>query len=230
MSSPNTPSGGGIDVPTLAITAAASAAAAYVCSKLWAPGALGAAAMMPVLVALLKEALARPTYAVTRAVPVRGVVRSAPPPDEPYDPIQPFAPEDERVAQQGELAGASRPYGGHAWKMAIITGLLGFLIAAVIITVPEFVAGKAASGGDRQTTLFGGQKKSSAPSTTTTTTTPAQTETVPPASTVTVPPVETTTVPPQTTTVPPATTTPAPPPAQTTTVPPAAESAQPPAP
>lgn len=210
--------GGGIDLPTLAITAVASAAAAYVCSQLWAPGALPAAAAMPVLVALLKEALARPTYAVTRAVPVRGVVRSTPPPDEPFDPIQPFQPEDERVPQYGEVSGSSRPYAGRAWKMAVITGLLGFLIAAVIITVPEFVAGKAASGGDRQTTLFGGEKKSSAPATTTTTTTPQETETTPPAATVTIPPVETTTVPPPTTTVPPAETTPAPP-AQTTPAP-----------
>src|SRR5688572_25148241 len=47
--------GGGIDLPTLVITAVASAAAAYTCSKIWAPGTLASAAFMPVLVALLKE-------------------------------------------------------------------------------------------------------------------------------------------------------------------------------
>ncbi len=188
-----------MDLPTLAITAAASAAAAYTVSKIWAPGTLGAAAAMPVLVALLKEALARPTYAVARAVPVRGVVRSAAAPNEPAAPPQAIG---ERVAQQGEIAGSSRGGGGHAWKMAVVTGLLGFLVAAVIITVPEFVAGSSASGGGRQTTFFGGEDEPSQPATTTTTTTPSETEPDADAPTVTVPPVETTTVPPaETTTV-----------------------------
>ena len=187
-----------MDLPTLAITAAASASAAYVCSKIWAPGTLGAAAMMPVLVALLKEALAKPTYAVARAVPVRGVVRSATAANEPAAP-PPLA--GERVPQQGEIAGSSRAGPRHAWRMAIVTGLLGFMIAAVIVTVPEFVAGGSASGADRQTTFFGGDRESDERSETTTS--PDGIETVPPASTVTVPPVETTTVPPAvTTTVP----------------------------
>jgi hypothetical protein len=195
-------SGGGVDFQTLVITAVASAAAAYACSKIWAPGTLGAAATMPVLVALLKEALAKPATVVTRAVPVRGVVRSADRADEPYDPVQPFEPEDARVAQHGEIAGSSHVTPQRAWKAAVVTGLLGFLVAAVIITVPEFVAGSSAGGGDRQTTFFGG-KKSSQPSTTTTTTTPTETETAPVEPTVSVPPVETTTVPPpETTTLP----------------------------
>jgi len=203
VSASNTSKGGGVDLQTLVITAVASACAAYVTSEIWAPGTLASAAITPVIVALLKEALAKPADVVTRAVPVRGVVRSAGRADEPYDPIQPFEPEDERVAQHGELLGSSRAFPRHAWKVAIITGLLGFLVAAVIITIPEFLAGSSASG-DRQTTFFGGQKKSSEPAstTTTTTTTPEETETAPAEPTVTVPPVQTTTVPsPQTTTV-----------------------------
>ena len=187
-----------MDLPTLAVTAAASAAAAYAVSKIWAPGTLGAAATMPVLVALLKEAFAKPTYAVARAVPVRGVVRSATAPNEPAAPPPATG---ERVPQQGEIPGSSRMVPRHAWKTAIITGLLGFLIAAVIITVPELVAGSSAAGGDRQTTLFGGDRDSAEPATTTTS--PDGTQTAPPASTVTVPPASTVTVPPaQTTTVP----------------------------
>ena len=205
MSSSKTSSGGGVDLQTLVITAVASACAAYVTSEVWAPGTLASAAITPVIVALVKEALAKPADVVTRAVPVRGVVRSAGRPDEPYDPVQPFEPEDERVAQHGEIAGSSHVTPRRAWKVAVLTGLLGFLVAAVIITVPEFLAGSSASGGDRQTTFFGGDKKSSGPSTTTTTTTPTVTETVPVEPTVSVPPVETTTVPPpDTTTVPPA--------------------------
>jgi hypothetical protein len=208
-------SSGGVNLQTLVITAVASGAAAYVTSELWAPGTLASAAITPVIVAIVKEALAKPADVVTRAVPVRGVVRSARP-DEPYDPVQPFEPEDERIAQHGELVGSSRPFPRRAWKMAVITGLLGFLVAAVIITVPELVSGKSVTGGG-DTTLFSRHKRSSSlPSSTTTTTTPTETQTAPPAGTVTVPPVETTTVPPaETTTVPPETT-PAEPPAETT--------------
>lgn len=205
----------GVDLQTLVITAVASASAAYVTSEIWAPGTLASAAITPVIVALVKEALAKPADVVTRAVPVRGVVRSAGRADEPYDPIQPLPPPEElRVPQAGEIPGSSRAVPRHAWKVAIATGLLGFLVAAVIITVPEFVAGKAATGGDRQTTFFGGKKSSSSsgsPTTTTTTTPDDESEASPVEPTVSVPPVETTTVPPaDTTTVPPAQTTPAP--------------------
>ena len=231
MSASSTSRSGGVDLQTLVITAVASACAAYVTSEVWAPGTLASAAITPVIVALVKEALAKPADVVTRAVPVRGVVRSADRADEPYDPIQPFEPEDERVAQHGELLGSSSAFPRHAWKVAIITGLLGFLVAAVIITVPEFLAGKAA-GGDRQTTFFGGQKRSPEPSTTTTTpttTTPEETETGPVEPAVTVPEVETTTVPPpETTPVPPAEPVePEPEPQPESQPPPAEESANP---
>jgi hypothetical protein len=186
----------GIDFTTLTLTAVASGAAAYTCSKLWAPGALPSAAATPVLVALIREGLQRPTEAVTRAVPVRGVVRSADPP-------------------------ATDPPGNRVpahWRLAIVTGLLGFLIAAVVLTVPELVSGGSAGGGGRQTTLFGGEKhkqttREPAPTSTTpgtTVTTPAKTVTVPPATT-TAPTPTTTTPPPTQTSPPPATTAPAPP-------------------
>ncbi|MDP1849955.1 MAG: hypothetical protein Q8K79_19370 [Solirubrobacteraceae bacterium] len=184
---------GGVDFPTLIVTALASATAAYVTSKLWTPGTLAAAAFTPVLVAVLKEAYFKPVDVVTRAVPVRGVVRSAPsvgaPDDEPRE-----SPEDieARIAQLGEAPGASLPARRRNWQIAVVTGLLGFIIAAVIITVPELVAGSSASGGDRGTTIFGGKTRSSSstPTDTTTTTTPSEGESegVPPASTVTVPP------------------------------------------
>jgi hypothetical protein len=160
---------------------------------------------MPVLVALIKEALSRPAKVVSQAVPVRGVVRSATHPDEAPEPVA------DRVPQQGEVRGRSGMRRRGAWRTAIITGLLGFLVGAIIITVPELVAGQAASGGGRGTTLFGGEQRSREPATptdTTTTTTPADTITVPPAKTLTVPPATTTVPQVQTTSVP---TTPQPP-------------------
>src|SRR3954462_7907274 len=59
----------GIELTTLFLSAIASAAAAYVTSKIWAPGTLFSAAMSPVIVALVKEALRKPTEVVTSAVP-----------------------------------------------------------------------------------------------------------------------------------------------------------------
>jgi len=244
-----------VDIQTLFITAVASAAAAFACSKIWAPGTLAAAAFTPVVVAVLKEALAKSTAVVAKAVPpVRGVVRSARVEDVPAagvpsagaGPLPPVgslsgddpatwiaqqqpgqfpvdAPTDvaERVAQAGEVTYHDTPSSRRGWKLAIITGLLGFLIGAVIITVPELLAGSSASGGGRETTLFGGSGHR--PAVTTTVTTETQTQTVP-TQTVTIPPANTVTVPAPTATVPAPTSTTAPPgaatdPAQTTTDP-----------
>jgi hypothetical protein len=229
----STSSGDGIDLTTLLITAAASAAAAYTCSKLWAPGTLASAAFTPVLIAIIKEALARPARVVTQAVPVRGVVRSAPPPLEPGGaeptlaappaPAREPEPALERVAQQGEISyhtsGASRT--ARRWRLAIVTGLLGFVIAALVFTVPELVSGNAFSGGGG-TTYFGGQSDTR-PQPTQTTTVPGRTVTLPPPTTVTVPaPAQTAPAAPAVTVPPvqtPAATTTTPAPAPSTTAP-----------
>ena len=236
------PASSGIDLKTLWITAVASAAAAFVTSKVWAPGTLAAAAFTPVLVAVIREALAKSTAVVARAVPVKGVVRSATPAGpQPIDregsgdwaaaepagreasggwaAVEPvdrgasggWAAADlyaedpaTRVAQPGEISyhgsGAKR---ARNWRVAVITGLLGFVIAAVVFTVPELVAGDSASGTGG-TTLFGGKQrdKSTPAVTTTTTSAPAKTVTTPPESTVTVPPQTVTTPPPAATRVP----------------------------
>jgi hypothetical protein len=101
------------------------------------------------------------------------------------------SPAPERVAQQGEVTyhSASR---SRRWRLAIVTGLLGFLVAAAIFTVPELVAGRAASG-DGATTLFGGKGGSTQP--TQTTTVPGNTVTVPPAQNFVPPPKQVVTVP-----------------------------------
>jgi hypothetical protein len=214
--------GSSLDLTTLLITAAASAAAAYTCSKIWAPGTLASAAFTPVLVALIKEALARPAKVVTQAVPpIRGVVRSTPGPTgtqvhESLPEPEPEPPDLERVPQPGEITYHSTGMStGRRWRLAIITGLLGFLIAAIVFTVPELVA------GSRSTTYFGGgSSQKAAPAETTTvpgrtvTVAPPPTVTQPPAVTVTAPPVETTPVPaPAVTSPAPGATTPAPAPA-----------------
>src|SRR4051794_16137660 len=52
--------GEGLSLQTLVIAAAASAAAAVIVSHLWKDGTVVAAAMTPVIVAIVKEVLARP--------------------------------------------------------------------------------------------------------------------------------------------------------------------------
>jgi hypothetical protein len=173
----------GIDLLTLAVTAAASAAAAYACSKIWAPGTLASAAFTPVLVALIKEAMDRPARAVVQAVPVRGVVRSSHQAEAP-----PPAVEEVVVPRQGEVRYHSAKLGRRGWEVAIVTGLLGFLVAAIVLTVPELVGGKSIAGGDRGTTLFGGEAKQQREDPAQTTTSPTQTVTAPEPTTVTVPP------------------------------------------
>jgi hypothetical protein len=228
--------GSAVDLPTLVVTALASAVAAYVTSKIWAEGTLAAAAFTPVLVAVLKEAFAKPVEVVTRAVPVRGVVRSSGGPEDhelpaagslSRDPDGVDTPEaiEARIAQLGEAPGSSRPGRRRAWQVAVVTGLLGFLVAAVIITVPELIAGGSVSGGGRDTTLFSTKHSSSTPADTTTDTTtettPSDTETTPLDETITIPKPKTVTVPPPAVTVPDAQTPVAPPadPTLTDTVP-----------
>ncbi|MDX6691456.1 MAG: hypothetical protein QOG15_2913 [Solirubrobacteraceae bacterium] len=198
----------GIDFTTLAITAVASAAAAYITSKLWAPGTLPAAAATPVFVAIIREGLQKPTEVVTRAVPVRGMVRDASArPDPGPEPAPPT-----RVAQTGAI-GEPRTSVKDRWRLAIITGLLGFLVCAVVFTVPELVGGGSIGGGANATTLWGGTTKHKKNTQTQTTTAPTRTVTTP---------TRTVTTPPQTQTqAAPATTNPTQttPPAVTSTVP-----------
>lgn len=188
----------GIDFVTLAITAVASAAAAYITSKLWAPGTLPAAAATPVFVAIIREGLQKPTEVVTRAVPVRGIVRSSGRPGDPPPPVEDPEPPT-RVAQPGAMGepGTTRR---DRWRLAIITGVLGFLVCAVVFTVPELVSGGSIGGGGNSTTLWGGHtKKKTKHTQTQTTTAPTRTVTTP-TKTVTTPPKAQTQAAPATTT------------------------------
>ena len=73
---PPPPQREGLDLATLFISAIASAAAAYITSKIWAPGTLVSAAFTPVIVALVKEGLRKPTEVITNVVPQVGPTRA----------------------------------------------------------------------------------------------------------------------------------------------------------
>jgi hypothetical protein len=115
----------------------------------------------------------------TTAMPVGARRRSAPPeaerhgriidaPREPdpqeYEPLETRLPPGEdpydtpyRVYRQKPSApGRGRPW----WKVGLVTGLAAFLVAVVVITVPELVGGGSVAGAGK-TTLFS-HKKSSA--------------------------------------------------------------------
>lgn len=191
-----------LDLSTLVIAALASVVAAVVTSKLWASGTLVSTAMTPVIVALVKEYAKRPVRKIgqvakaplvaVRTQPYRipAPFESVPPdarrgrvleadrpdPDE-YEPL-------ETVVPPGEGAATETPYRVYRkrsrtrrwWVVGLVTGLVAFVVAAAVITIPELVGGGSVAGSGR-TTLFSGHRSTSKPNSdkTRTTTTPAST-------------------------------------------------------
>lgn len=137
-----------IDLLTLAIAAAAAMVAAYLTSQVWAGGTLVSAALTPVIVALVKEGLARP---VDKVQTFRGERRTGEQPQiiDPTRPDQPYI----TVYGRGESS--------RRWKVAIVSGLAAFALVVAVFTLPELVAGKSIgrSGDGAATTFFGGQSR-----------------------------------------------------------------------
>ena len=175
------PTGGGegLSLQTLVVAAAASAVAALVVSHLWKDGTVVAAAMTPVVVAITKEMLTRPMESELVRKPVQQVGRLASGrilvPGRtgargPRDEGRVLPPAEERPV--GQSNGGTQADGGapeftpirtygRRWrrpphlKIAVITGLIAFLIAAAALTLPELIFGGAISS-HHSTTLFGG--------------------------------------------------------------------------
>src|SRR4051812_29442482 len=181
-------SGGGLDLPTLVIAAVSAVVAATVVSQVWGAGTIAATALTPVIVAMVKEGLSRPAQRITEvsaraptaAARVMGARQEA---DGPSIVAEEYEP---GVSEAGEyrVYGRPRERSRRAWKVAIVTGLLAFLVAAAALTLPELVAGHSIFGSDHKTTLFRGRthKKSTSTEKTTSTqtvTTVTQTTTAP---------------------------------------------------
>jgi hypothetical protein len=158
-------------------------------SKVWKDGTVLAAAMTPVVVSLVKEMLQRPmeSEVVRRSAsaigqPARRVLTTAGPRTESVrersaTPVPPpprtsngnghTPPSQDLTPGDVVLSHPRRTYGGRSgsrlkrvhFKLAIVTGLLAFLVAAVVLTVPELVFGGAV-GSKHRTTFFGGDAKS----------------------------------------------------------------------
>jgi hypothetical protein len=160
---------GGLSVTTLVIASCSAAVATVVVPLFWEKGTLIATAVTPIVVAVVSELLHKPVerigaVGVWRQTSGGTAIREpgAPrPADEPSDPL----PAEERVA----VPATSRadPYvlyerpprrlDRRHLRIALVTGVLGFFIAAAFVTASELALfGKSVSQGDRRTTFFGG--------------------------------------------------------------------------
>lgn len=158
---------------TLAVAATASAAAAIVTSYFWKGGSIVAAALTPVIVALVKEALQRPIESDVVRRPVQRIAESRtrtpsrtrepaysgarsrfeePPPRQPPSTRR-FGGEPAPQMSEVRTYGRSSRLRGWHLKAAIVTGLVAFAIAAIVLTVPELVFGGSVSGKG-STTFF----------------------------------------------------------------------------
>lgn len=169
--------GEGLSVQTLIIAAFASGIAAVVVSYFWARGTILFSAMTPVAVAIISEMLKKPVESER----LRGSVRAASSIARPRSGRTPKViappprPPDERPEQRGDdvEGGPVRVYSSGTTrrprmdgsptarrrvrlKVAVVTGLAAFLIAAAALTLPEIIFGGSVGGGGGNTTYFGG--------------------------------------------------------------------------
>src|SRR4051812_39675874 len=144
---PPSSGGGGLDLPTLVIASASAVVAALVVSHLWGPGTIAATAATPGIVALVRGGLARPAPRVTQGS-ARAPTAAARVMGARQDAEGPAIVAEEYGAGEGEV-GEYRVYGRprersrRAWKVALVTGLVAFVVAAAAITLPELVAGRS---------------------------------------------------------------------------------------
>lgn len=140
-----------LSVRALTIASVASATAAIVTSRLWAPGTALAAAVTPVIVAIVSELLNRPAEHVSR---IRSSRRAA-------FPGEVHAPGEGRAEDgDGAQTATGREEGDSSrrrprLKIALVTAALAFIIAVAVLTLPELIFGKAVAT-QRHTTFFGG--------------------------------------------------------------------------
>jgi hypothetical protein len=107
--------------------------AAVLTREVFDSGVVASAAITPVAVALVSDSL----YLAAR----RGR-------DQPAEP-------DAAPATGSPPPAAAPPRRRLPILGAILIGLLAFVIAVLVLTLPEAVSGKSITGGDEQTTFFG---------------------------------------------------------------------------
>jgi hypothetical protein len=178
-----------LNTRTLTIASVASASAAAVTSQLWIAGTWIAAALTPVLVAVISEAMHRPTQRIARAW-----TSERPRESRASRSITPTRVEPTTVTG---TAGPMRVYrqSGNGTtlerrrKLAIggiaLTAAIAFVIGIAALTTVDLVSGGSVGKGSGRTTAFGGgggssdQTKDSGRDAGSTKEAPAQSETAP---------------------------------------------------
>jgi hypothetical protein len=168
----------GLSLQTLIIAAISSGVAALVVSNLWEQGTVLASAMTPVIVAIVADLVKKPVESEKLRSGVRNVSSlsrpssgrtptvMAPPPrglDDPppsdddteAGPVRVYSSDSNK-----KPLGLDSPRRRLHLKIAVITGLIAFVIAAAALTLPELVFGSSVGSGDRNTTFFGGGSSS----------------------------------------------------------------------
>jgi hypothetical protein len=157
-----------LNTRTLTIASIASASAAAVTSQLWIAGTWIAAALTPVLVALISEAVHRPTERIARAwTAERGEARSS----RAISPTrtEPMAvtgtPGPVRVYRTGD-SGRGSPTLLTKRRIAIgtvvATAAIACVIGLVTLTTVDLVSGGSVGKGSSRFTLAGGGGKNNA--------------------------------------------------------------------
>src|SRR5687767_7562331 len=178
--------GGGLSLQTLLISSAAAVTAASVVPLFWEQGTLFATAMTPIVVALVSEALKKPAERITAVTPRvarrtatgAAVRRFEPSAARTRDPgrvgargegPERFEPLPEHLRDDAPPVRGDDPFGLRKaqraprprLKVALITGVLAFFIAAGVVTASELALFGGSVSSDRRTSLFGGEKKAS---------------------------------------------------------------------
>ena len=153
-----------VNLRTLVIASAASATAALVTSRLWIAGTWIAAAMTPVLVALVSELLNRPTERIARSLTSDSP--ALPDPEAPARRVAERLRADDAPVPDPEArvriyrSASARPPAGRkrqiAYRAVFVTAALAFVIAVLVLTVPELIAGSSFGRNDGRTTFFSG--------------------------------------------------------------------------
>ena len=153
----------GLSLHTLLIAGAASAAAAFVIPLLWQPGTLFAAAMTPIVVALVTEGLKRPAETVKSVRASRRPAAGRDGADDDFDPLAPPPPEDlealpATTTQRTVQSSRGFRLTPRQWKLGLATGVLAFLLAVAFVTASELLAGEEVGGASNPTTFFSRDK------------------------------------------------------------------------
>jgi len=193
---------------TLVVASASSVVAAVVVSRIWGPGTIIGAAATPVIITLVGELLKKPAEKIT-------VIRVTQSGTAVRERTAPAPPAGGELSERSVHRSRRRPI-----AVALATGLLAFVVGAVVLTSSELVFGDSSvATGAKRTTVFGGDTQERPPAdrqapgtgptaptetTTQTTTVPAPDAPVAPETGATTPPAK-----PPSSTVPPPTADPA---------------------